>query len=101
MTNTVVDALGSVLEALDDHATDALRGRWRADGTFRATRFDEPGGNRMPRLEVQIPAPDGDSPGTLHVPDGDGPWPGVLLFPDAGEQGDRVFSLHGLRGFFG
>ena len=39
----------------------------------------------MPRLEVQIPAPDGDSPGTLHVPDGSaGPWPGVLVFPDAG-----------------
>ncbi len=38
----------------------------------------------MPRLEVQIPAPDGDSPGTLHVPDGTGPWPGVLVFPDAG-----------------
>jgi len=38
----------------------------------------------MPRLEVQIPAPDGDSRGTLHVPDGDGPWRGVLVFPDAG-----------------
>ena len=38
----------------------------------------------MTRLAVQIPAPDGRSPGTLHVPDGTGPWPGVLLFPDAG-----------------
>jgi carboxymethylenebutenolidase len=38
----------------------------------------------MRRLDVQIPAPDGHSPGTLHVPDGAGPWPGVLLFPDAG-----------------
>src|SRR2546429_5384478 len=38
----------------------------------------------MRRLDVQIPAPDGHSHGTLHVPDGDGPWPGVLVFPDAG-----------------
>src|SRR6201995_142167 len=38
----------------------------------------------MPRLDVQIPAPDGHSLGTLHIPDGDGPWPGVLVFPDAG-----------------
>jgi len=38
----------------------------------------------MPRLDVQIPAPDGHSPGTLHIPDGEGPWPGVLMFPDAG-----------------
>jgi len=27
----------------------------------------------MPRLDVQIPAPDGESHGTLHVPDGEGP----------------------------
>jgi carboxymethylenebutenolidase len=54
----------------------------------------------MPRLDVQIPAPDGDSPGTLHVPDGDGPWPGVLLFPDAGgaretirQMGDRLAAM--------
>ena len=54
----------------------------------------------MPRLEVQIPAPDGNSPGTLHVPDGDGPWPGVLLFPDAGgaretirQMGDRLAGM--------
>src|ERR1700689_1187364 len=38
----------------------------------------------MRRLDVQIPAPDGHSPGSLHVPDGQGPWPGGLLFPDAG-----------------
>ncbi|HEY2267877.1 MAG TPA: dienelactone hydrolase family protein, partial [Streptosporangiaceae bacterium] len=44
----------------------------------------------MPRLEVQIPAPDGDSPGTLHVPDGDGPWPGVLVFPDAGGARETI-----------
>ena len=38
----------------------------------------------MPCLDVEIPAPDGRSRGTLHVPDGDGPWPGVLMYPDAG-----------------
>jgi dienelactone hydrolase len=38
----------------------------------------------MPCLDVQIPAADGASNGTLHVPEGDGPWPGVLVFPDAG-----------------
>ena len=54
----------------------------------------------MPRLDVQIPAPDGHSHGTLHVPDGDGPWPGVLVFPDAGgaretfgQMGDRLAGL--------
>jgi len=54
----------------------------------------------MPRVDVQIPAPDGHSQGTLHLPDGDGPWPGVLLFPDAGgtretirQMGDRLASL--------
>ena len=52
------------------------------------------------RLDVQIPAPDGHSPGTLHVPDGDGPWPGVLVFPDAGgvretfgRMGDHLAGL--------
>jgi len=52
------------------------------------------------RLGVQIPAPDGRSPGTLHVPDGDGPWPGVLVFPDAGgvretfgQMGDQLAGL--------
>ncbi|HEY6294057.1 MAG TPA: dienelactone hydrolase family protein [Streptosporangiaceae bacterium] len=54
----------------------------------------------MPRLDVQIPAPDGHSHGTLHLPDGDGSWPGVLLFPDAGgmretmrQMGDQLASL--------
>ena len=54
----------------------------------------------MPRLDVQIPAPDGHSQGTLHLPEGDGPWPGVLLFPDAGgaretirQMGDQLASL--------
>ena len=54
----------------------------------------------MRRLDVQIPAPDGRSNGTLHVPDGDGPWPGVLVFPDAGgaretfgQMGDRLAGM--------
>ena len=54
----------------------------------------------MPRLDVQIPAPDGYSQGTLHLPEGDGPWRGVLLFPDAGgtretirQMGDQLASL--------
>ena len=57
----------------------------------------------MPRLEVQIPAPDGTCPGTLHVPDGDGhpeSWPGVIIFPDAGgaretirQMGDHLAGL--------
>ncbi|HEX9031047.1 MAG TPA: dienelactone hydrolase family protein [Streptosporangiaceae bacterium] len=54
----------------------------------------------MPRLDVQIPAPDGRSNGTLHLPDGEGPWPGVLVFPDAGgaretfcQMGDRLASM--------
>ncbi|MGH3190456.1 MAG: dienelactone hydrolase family protein [Streptosporangiaceae bacterium] len=51
-------------------------------------------------MDVQIPAPDGQSNGTLHVPDGDGPWPGVVVFPDAGgaretmrEMGDRLAGM--------
>jgi carboxymethylenebutenolidase len=51
----------------------------------------------MGRLDVQIPAPDGHSHGTLHAPDEGGPWPGVLVFPDAGgaretfgQMGDRL-----------
>jgi carboxymethylenebutenolidase len=47
----------------------------------------------MPRLEVQIPAPDGDSRGTLHVPDGNGPWPGVLVFPDAGGARETIRQM--------
>lgn len=54
----------------------------------------------MRRLDVQIPAPDGHSNGTLHVPDGDGRWPGVLVFPDAGgvretfrQMGDRLAGM--------
>ena len=54
----------------------------------------------MPRLDVQIPAPDGTANGSLHVPDGAGPWPGVLMIPDAGglrdtfrDMGDRLAGL--------
>ena len=54
----------------------------------------------MPRIDVQIPAPDGVSNGTLHVPGGDGPWPGVVMFPDGGgfretfrEMGDHLAGL--------
>src|SRR5947208_12125785 len=49
----------------------------------------------MRRLDVQIPAPDGHSNGTLHVPDGDGPWPGVLVFPDAGGARERFRQVEG------
>lgn len=38
----------------------------------------------MPRIEVEIPTPDGTARGTLVLPEGDGPWPGVVLFADAG-----------------
>src|SRR6516162_10983735 len=54
----------------------------------------------MPRLDVQITAPDGTAGGSLHIPDGDGPWPGVLMIPDAGglrdtfrDMGDRLAGL--------
>ena len=54
----------------------------------------------MPRLDIQIPTPDGRSDGTLHIPEGDGPHPGVLMFPDAGglrdtfrQMGDHLAEL--------
>ena len=54
----------------------------------------------MPRIDVEIPAPDGTAPGTLHVPDGAGPWPGVVMFPDAfgaretmSVMGDKLAAL--------
>jgi len=54
----------------------------------------------MPRLDVQIPTPDGQARGVLHLPDGDGPWPGVVVFPDAGglretflQMGDRLAGM--------
>jgi carboxymethylenebutenolidase len=54
----------------------------------------------MRRLDVQVPAPDGRSNGTLHLLDEDGPWPGVLVFTGAGgaretfrQMGDRLASM--------
>ena len=54
----------------------------------------------MPRLDVQIPTPDGVSHGTLHTPHGDGARPGVVMFPDAGgpretfhRMGDQLADL--------
>jgi carboxymethylenebutenolidase len=59
---------------------------WRPD-------FDEAGGGSVPRLEVQIPAPGGACPGTLHVPAGDGSWPGVIVFPDAGGARETIRQM--------
>jgi carboxymethylenebutenolidase len=54
----------------------------------------------MPRLEVEVPAADGNAAATLHVPGGAGPWPGVLVFADAGgvretfrRMGDQLADL--------
>lgn len=54
----------------------------------------------MPRLDIQIPTPDGRSNGSLHIPEADGPRPGVLVFPDAGglrdtfrQMGDHLAGL--------
>ena len=54
----------------------------------------------MPCLDVQVPAADGHSNGTLHLPEGNGPWRGVLAFPDAGgvretfrNLGDRLAGM--------
>ena len=51
-------------------------------------------------MNVEIPAPDGTSNGTLHLPDGDGPWPRVLMYPDAGglrntfrQMGDQLAGM--------
>jgi carboxymethylenebutenolidase len=71
------------------------------DGSqVQTIRLADTGGNDMPRIDVQIPAPDGVSNGTLHVPGGDGPWPGVVMFPDGGgfretfrEMGDHLAGL--------
>jgi carboxymethylenebutenolidase len=45
------------------------------------------------RIDVQISAPDGACPASLHVPDGAGPWPGVLFFPDAGGPRDTIHAM--------
>jgi carboxymethylenebutenolidase len=47
----------------------------------------------MPRLDIQIPTPDGRSNGSLHIPEGDGPRPGVLVFPDAGGLRDTFRQM--------
>jgi carboxymethylenebutenolidase len=38
----------------------------------------------MPRIDVNVPTPDGPAASSLHLPDGVGPWPAVILYPDAG-----------------
>jgi carboxymethylenebutenolidase len=47
----------------------------------------------MPRVTVEIPAPDGTARGTLVLPEGDGPWPGVVLFPDAGGWRETMLEM--------
>lgn len=47
----------------------------------------------MPRIDVEIPAPDGPARGTLVLPEGDGPWPGVVLFPDAGGWRETMVEM--------
>jgi carboxymethylenebutenolidase len=45
------------------------------------------------RVDIEISAPDGNCPASLHVPDGEGPWPGVLLFPDAGGARETMYVM--------
>ncbi|HTU76127.1 MAG TPA: dienelactone hydrolase family protein [Trebonia sp.] len=47
----------------------------------------------MPRIDVEIPAPDGTARGTLVLPEGDGPWPGVVLFADAGGWRETMVEM--------
>ncbi|MGH3796513.1 MAG: dienelactone hydrolase family protein [Pseudonocardiaceae bacterium] len=47
----------------------------------------------MPRLDIQIPTPDGRSNGSLHIPEADGPRPGVVVFPDAGGLRDTFRQM--------
>jgi dienelactone hydrolase len=47
----------------------------------------------VPRLDVTVPAADGDCAATLHLPDGTGPWPAVLLYPDAGGVRDTFLAM--------
>jgi carboxymethylenebutenolidase len=47
----------------------------------------------MPRIDVEIPAPDGIARGTLVLPEGDGPWPGVVLYPDAGGWRETMLEM--------
>jgi carboxymethylenebutenolidase len=47
----------------------------------------------MPRIDVEIPAPDGTARGTLVLPEGDGPWPGVVLYADAGGWRETMLAM--------
>jgi carboxymethylenebutenolidase len=47
----------------------------------------------MPRVNVEIPAPDGTARGTLVLPEGDGPWPGVVVFADAGGWRETMVEM--------
>ena len=38
----------------------------------------------MPRIEVNVPTPDGLCPSVMIAPEGRGPWPAVIMFMDAG-----------------
>jgi carboxymethylenebutenolidase len=47
----------------------------------------------MSRVDVTIPAPDGDCAATLHLPDGSGPWPAVLMYCDAGGVRETFLAM--------
>jgi carboxymethylenebutenolidase len=47
----------------------------------------------MSRVDVAIPAPDGDCAATLHLPDGSGPWPAVLMYCDAGGVRETFLAM--------
>jgi carboxymethylenebutenolidase len=55
----------------------------------------------MPRIDVEIPAPDGSAPGTFHVPDGGGPWPGVVMYPDGGGARETIAAMGDKLAAFG
>jgi carboxymethylenebutenolidase len=48
---------------------------------------------RVRRLDVRVPMPDGHSDATLHVPGGEGPWPAVVVFPDAGGARETIRAM--------
>ena len=47
----------------------------------------------MSRVDVTIPAPDGDCAATLHLPEGSGPWPAVLMYTDAGGVRETFLAM--------
>ena len=47
----------------------------------------------MSRVDVTIPAPDGDCAATLHLPEGSGPWPAVLVYTDAGGVRETFLAM--------